>query len=114
MAEGRQVWYLILIMLAVTVVSAGVIVIMLYPTAIDGQRERLLETARSQARLMEAMARHDAVFEQATPGGPEATTLSQIIDAHDNCAYACLDKPLDIEALLRLVDEITATKAAAG
>ncbi len=34
--------------------------------------------------------------------------------ALDNCAYACLDKPLDIEALLRLVDEITATKAAAG
>ncbi len=84
MAEGRRVWYLILIMVAVTVVSAGVIVTMLYGTAIDGQRERLVETARSQARLMEAMARHDAVFEQATPGGPEAATLSQIIDAHDN------------------------------
>ena len=84
MAEGRRVSYLVLIMVAVTVVSAGVIVVMLYRTAIDGQRERLVETAQSQARLMEAMARHDAVFEQATPGGPEAATLSQIIDAHDH------------------------------
>ncbi len=84
LAEGRRVSYLILIMVTVTVVSAAVIVAMLYRTAIDGQRERLVETAQSQARLMEAMARHDAVFERATPGGPEAATLSQIIDAHDN------------------------------
>jgi PAS domain S-box-containing protein len=83
-AEGRRVSYLVLIMVVVTVVSAGVIVVMLYRTAIDGQRERLVETAQSQARLIEAMARHDAIFEQATPGGPEAATLSQIIDAHDH------------------------------
>ncbi|MEE8353556.1 MAG: ATP-binding protein [Dehalococcoidales bacterium] len=86
MAEGRRVSYLVLIMVAVTVVSAGVIVVMLYRTAIDGQRERLVETARSQARLIEAVARFDSAYSQGFPGGSGSATLSQIIDAHDNYA----------------------------
>jgi hypothetical protein len=47
-----------------------------------------METAQSQARLIEAVARFDVSHEMSHPGsypgGPTTATLSQIIDAHDH------------------------------
>lgn len=83
MAERRRFLLLILIMAVVTIVSVAIATRMLYNTAFEEQRARLIDTAQSQARLMEAIARHDVIFERETPGGPEAATLSQIVDAHE-------------------------------
>lgn len=55
--------------------------------AVDAQRSRLVETAQSQARLIEAVARYDALH-----GGDDntsdwvAATLSQVADAHERYA----------------------------
>lgn len=84
MSERRRVYYLILIMTIVAIAVAGVAVYLLYRTAFEEQRLRLIETAQSQARLIEAMARHEFVYERVHPEGAEAATLSQIIDAHEN------------------------------
>jgi two-component system response regulator HydG len=46
--------------------------------------------------------------------GAGETADAMVRQALDSCAYACLDKPLDIEALLRLVDDATAARAASG
>jgi hypothetical protein len=55
---------------------------MLFRTAIAEERARLVETARSQARLIEAVARFDARYSNDFPQGARAATLSQIVDAH--------------------------------
>ena len=56
----------------------------LYRTAIEEERARLIETAQSQARLIESTARFNAIYSKNYPGGPNPATLSQIIDAHDH------------------------------
>ena len=43
---------------------ACVTIYLLYRTAIDESKERLVETAVSQARLIEAVSRIDAVYNQ--------------------------------------------------
>ncbi|MCI5222802.1 MAG: hypothetical protein D3924_09065 [Candidatus Electrothrix sp. AR4] len=65
--------YLFVIMVIVSTCVGGSIIIILYNTSFELQRERLIEMAKSQARLIEAVARFD---NNAT------STLSQIIDAH--------------------------------
>ena len=86
MGERKRLFLLILIMTTVSLVVAGITSGILYNTAFEEERERLVETAQSQARLIEAVARFDATHEKANPGfhpkGPTAATLSQIIDAH--------------------------------
>ncbi len=54
----------------------------LYETALDEQKTRLAEIVQSKARLMEAVARFDAIQNPEYPGGSEAATISQIKDAH--------------------------------
>ena len=86
MSERKRMFFLILIMITVSLVVVGITIYVLYGTAFEEQRERLVETAQSQASLIEAVARFDAAHEIAHPGSfPEGTTktiLSQIIDAH--------------------------------
>lgn len=81
--EARQrVISLIIIMIAAVLIGVSVTIFLLYQAALDEERARLVETAQSQARLIEAIARHDAIYETGTPGGATAATLSQIRDAH--------------------------------
>ena len=62
---------------------SGIIGGLLYQTAFEEKQEDLMETAQSQARLIEAVARFDAKYStQDVAGGAPATTLDQIIDAH--------------------------------
>ncbi|MEE9542211.1 MAG: PAS domain S-box protein, partial [Thermodesulfobacteriota bacterium] len=80
----KRILFLILVMAIVGFVVSTVAITMLYKTAFEVQRERLVETAHSRARLIEAVARFDAIYSQDYPKGPEAATLRQIIDAHKN------------------------------
>lgn len=55
----------------------------LYKTAFKQQTQRLTELAASQARLIEAVGRFDAIHSKdANPNGSAAATLSQIMDSH--------------------------------
>lgn len=56
---------------------------LLYDTAFEEERARLIDTAQSQACLLEAVARFDSVHSRDYPGGAGPATLSQIIDAHE-------------------------------
>ena len=83
MRERKRVLVLILIMALSCLIVAGITILSLYQAAISEERERLVETAQSQARLIEAVARYDAIYSKSyTPGGARAATLSQIKDAH--------------------------------
>jgi PAS domain S-box-containing protein len=88
MGERKRLFLLVLIMTTVSLVVAGITIYVLYGTSFEQQRERLVETAQSQARLIEAIARFDAAHERidpgSYPGGATVATLSQIIDAHSH------------------------------
>ncbi len=84
MTERKRVVCLVLIMAGVSLIVGGIAIVMLYHVAIEQTRERLVETAESQARLIEAVARFDADYSNDYPEGSEAATLSQIVDAHDH------------------------------
>ena len=70
-------------MVVVTLVSIGLTTIILYETSIDQKRESLVLTAKSQARLMEAVARFNSQSDVADhPQGSKAATISQIVEAN--------------------------------
>jgi len=73
----------ILIVIMLTVIS--ITSFLLYLTAFEEERERLTETVKSQALLMEAVAQFDVKYSHSdVSGGSEAATLSQIQKAHEN------------------------------
>ncbi len=82
MTERTRVLVLILILTMGLLLVTGITIGILYKAAFDEEKARLVETAESQARLMEAMARYDAVHSIDYPGGSGAATLQQIEDAH--------------------------------
>ena len=84
MSESRRILLLILIMATVALMVSGVSITLLYQTAFNEAETRLVETAQSQARLIEAVARFDAVRNQDYPEGATEATLSQIRDAHEH------------------------------
>ena len=86
MNEKKRVISLIFIMAASVLIVAGVAISILYRTAFKEEQARLVETAQSQARLIEAVARFDEKYSKDYPEGPEVATLSQIIDAHEHYA----------------------------
>ena len=85
MTNSKRILLLIIIMI---VIASGVTVISLvtlYKTSFEQQRERLVETAQSQACMLEAVARFDAQYStDDIPGGSSEATLSQIRDAHEH------------------------------
>jgi PAS domain S-box-containing protein len=69
-------------------VVAAVIIGLLYRTALSQQTQRLEEVAHSQARTIEAIARHEAKYSHFTPAESEhgdalASTLAQVRDANE-------------------------------
>lgn len=71
--------YLILIMVSITMAVLGTAIALLYHTAFEVQRSRLIEVAQSRARMIEAIARHE-IDNRAED--PLQQTLRQLREAH--------------------------------
>ena len=90
-----------------TVVAAGIgvaAITILYQVALDEERSRLIETAQSQARLMEAVARFDELYSINYPEGSKAATIAQIKDAHER--YLGFGETGEFTLAQRVGDEI--------
>ncbi len=75
--------WLTLIMATVTLVATATGGAILYQVSFEQQRARLIELVRSQARLIESVARFDSIHSQEDhPGGALAATLSQVSEAY--------------------------------
>ncbi len=85
MNERRKILSVSLAFMTCVALAVGAVsFLVLYRAAFDEKRERLVETAQSRARLIEAVAQFDAVHSTLdVPGGSEAATLSQIVRAHE-------------------------------
>ena len=79
MTEKKRVIYLISIMAVVTSLVLAITISILYRTVLEREKERLLVTAKSQARLMEAIARHEKMNAKDYPEGWKVGALNQII-----------------------------------
>ncbi len=84
MRELNNSILLIITMVCISVIVVGTASLMLYRTAVDEEKHRLVETAQSQARLIEAIARNEAEEHEDSPEIAEKAALSQVIDAHMN------------------------------
>jgi len=75
----------VLVATGTVIAVAGMTVGMLYQAAFEEERQRLVDLARGQARLMEAVARFDAGHSGAPDpqAPPFSATLSQLADAHE-------------------------------
>jgi PAS domain S-box-containing protein len=82
MGDHGRVFSLVIIMALVVVVTSGAAMGILYQTAFDQQRQALVQMAKSQARLIESVAKFDQKFSKFDhPDGPMAATLEQVRDA---------------------------------
>ncbi len=84
MSDRRRVIVLIGIMVFLSLVVGSIAILILYNTSLEQNRARLIETAKSRARLIESVARHDASYNQGYPGSSETATINQVIEAHGN------------------------------
>lgn len=80
MREYKRVLLLVLIMTAVAVSIGGFAVLILYETAIGEERQRLVDAATSQARLIEAIARQEQSVHRSADEA-RAAALSQVFDS---------------------------------
>ena len=84
-AERKQIGIMMLILAGVGLATATITIFILYKTALNEERARLVDTAQSQARLMEAVARYDRKQQPKNHADTAAgATLSQIREAHRN------------------------------
>jgi len=79
MIGKQRTFLLIIIMMAVAIGVVGIAINVLYNTALEETRARLIETVQSQAYLLEGVARFNAQYNTVEiPGGVFAATLGQI------------------------------------
>ena len=85
MSERKRIFLLISIMTAIVLVITSFTIFFLYKAAIHEEKKRLVETVKSQARIIEAMVKFDAEHSQSySPGGARGATLIKITAAHNN------------------------------
>lgn len=84
----KRLGLLVLIMAVVAATIGGTAIAILYGAAFDSQRLRLIDIVRSQASLMEAVARFDRQY-TSYPGGARLATLTQI----EGAGLAAAERP---------------------
>ena len=104
MSDHKRVILLIVIMAFVSMIIGIITISILYQTAFNEEKARLIETARSQARLIEAIARFDAQYSKDYPHGSREATLSQIMTAHEH--YKDFSKTGEFTLAMKEGDEI--------
>jgi PAS domain S-box-containing protein len=82
MNERFRVLVIVLIMAALSLTVTGTTIWFLYRAAFDQERARLIETAKSQARQIEAIAEEEQDHEDFYVGGIEAITVEQVQAAY--------------------------------
>lgn len=84
MGGQQRILLLTLILAIITVILTGSTLFLIQDTMFEERRQSLVELAHSQARLIEAVGRFDALHSQGdVKGGAIEATIGQAIAAHD-------------------------------
>ena len=81
--NNKRVLYLVLIMLGTIALTALLTIKIIYQAAFEEEGERLREITQSQARLIEAVLRHETSSVHNHQESAFIVTLSQLVDAHE-------------------------------
>ncbi len=87
--DRKQVLLLILVVTSLVLFATVLALTISYRAALKGQRERLVESVQSEARLIEAMYRHEHHYSgqvNAPHGDAAEATLRQLTEAHAHFA----------------------------
>lgn len=84
MGDRKRILFLVLIMTMVAMTIGSAAIGVLYHVSLEERRLDLVQFAKAEARLIEAMARFDEAYSSDYPGGAFAATISQIRDAHEH------------------------------
>ena len=85
MKINKHALLLIIALTIIVFVCVGLTIAILYNTAFEQQRAQLIATTKSQAKLIESVARFDEPFSKEDHAeGAVAATVSQVRDAHLN------------------------------
>lgn len=77
----KRIWILVLVLVTVAAGVETIALTVMYRTSFQEQEDRLMNLARSQARLLEAVARFDMAHVGDYPGGAMEATLFQFREA---------------------------------
>jgi PAS domain S-box-containing protein len=83
LSEGKRLFSLAMLMVLVSLMVMTITIVMSYRQNITEHRKFLMNTVQSQARLIEAIARYDAINDKEVQGVYLAT-IGKIIDAHNH------------------------------
>lgn len=83
MNERKRILLLIVIMTVSSIMIEVVTIVTLYKTSLEELKQRLVVSARSQARLIEEIASFHEKYTNDFQGGFYEATLHQIVKAHD-------------------------------
>lgn len=84
MSDQKRIILLIFIMALISLAIGITGVSILYQTALHEEKDRLIETVKSQARLMESVARFNSKYNKDVPYSSRQATISQIMNAHEH------------------------------
>ena len=85
MSDRGRLFILAGIMVFLCLAIGSISLLMHYNTSLEQNRARLIETAQSRARLIEAIAgAEERHVINGHPEGKETAVLNQVIEAHDN------------------------------
>jgi PAS domain S-box-containing protein len=82
MTERKRISSLIMIMMISSLIIAGITIVVLYQTAFNEQKERLVVVAKSMARLIEVIAKFEVIDQHDDMNAAYQHTLNQIREAH--------------------------------
>ena len=98
MGEYNRLAVLVLIMVGVCLIVGATAIGTIYEEAFDRERERLVNIAQSQARLMEVLAHLEAPAR--TEGKqPLAGALSEILEAHRRLREQVIGQTAELQLL---------------
>ena len=104
MNPHKRIAVLVLLMCIIVIVAETITINILYNTALEEEKMRLIVSARSQARLIEAISRFDQQHSKDYPGGAQKATLDTIRDAHSR--YRALSRTGEFTLSKREGDQI--------
>jgi hypothetical protein len=84
MNNRGRILLLIEIMTVSSLLIVGITIVILYHTAFESQKNRLVVSAQARARLIEAAARFNTAHNADYPGGAYAATMSQVTDGYQH------------------------------
>ncbi|MBL6991258.1 MAG: response regulator [Bacteriovoracaceae bacterium] len=82
MKEKKEILVLALVMILTCLIVSSIAIKVLFDTAVEVQKERLVATVQSQARLMETIAQHYIEDRNGHHKGVATSTIHQVSEAH--------------------------------